>query len=281
LFLFFCYNDNMIRSAKRATIIVVYLTFFFLLGWMIYSIITPNPTCVDRKKNQGEEKADCGGPCNPCEKPIEASELIIQEKNIIDGGSDIINGIEVKKYDVVVRVKNPNESFGSPAFNYLIVLKDNSGNTLSERKGSEFIYPMEVKNLIENNLEAKAEPKEAEVKIIKTEWIEFENYQKPRFSVYNKKFNLISSGTGYCEVIGTVFNESKMGFGSVRVKVILKDFQGNPIAANKTEIRDLRTREEREFKLFWPSRFPGEVNGENIETTAESNVFDSENLKIL
>lgn len=271
----------MIRSAKRATVIVVYLTFFLLLGWMVYSIITPNPTCADRKKNQGEEKVDCGGPCKPCEKPIEASDLVIQEKNIIDGGSDIIDGIEVKKYDVIVRVKNPNESLGSPAFSYLIILKDSSGNTLSERKGSEFIYPMEVKNLIENNLETRAEPKEAEVKIIKAEWIEFENYQKPRFTVYNKKFNLISSGTGYCEVMGTVFNESKTDFGSVRVKVILKDYWGNPIAVNKTEIRDLRTNEERGFKLFWPSRFPGEVDGNNIEISAESNVFNPENLKIL
>jgi len=270
LFDFLVYNESMKtpRNVKRAVIIAIYLSLLFLIGWAVYSALKSNPTCFDGKQNQGEEKIDCGGPCRPCAKEINAQNLEIAEKAFVYGGP--------QKYDVMAKISNSNDQYGSPEFSYEFILKGSQGNILAEREGKSFILPSETKYLIETNLETEQNPTVLEIVVSNCRWETFFTYKKPQLNIYNKRYNLISSPAGFSEAFGLLVNESEFDFNRVKVNVVLRDASGNPLSFNSTEMRTVTSREERDFRLVWPISFPGEVR--KVEMEAEADVYDSQNF---
>lgn len=258
----------MTRGTKKTIILCVYLTLFALFGYWAYSALKPDPTCFDGKKNQGEKGIDCGGPCVPCEKQIEAREIETTEAAFIYGGPG--------KYDVLAKISNPNSQFGSPFFKYSFLLKNSSGEIIAGKEGSSFILPAESKYLIETSLDSREAPSDVEFEISETSWQEFFNYEKPKLNIYSKRYNLISSGVGYSEAYGLLRNENPFDFNLIKVKVILRDVFGRPVAVNTTEMRTVKAGEERDFRLLWPSSFPGDVHSDEME--AEADVFNAENF---
>jgi hypothetical protein len=260
--------EKLRRNNKRILIVGIYLLIFFLLGWMIYSLMKPGPTCTDGKKNQNETGIDCGGVCRACEKTYQTQDLIIKEKAFVPGGQG--------KYDVMVRVSNPNNQIAGSSFSYDIKLKDASGIVLAEKSGKSFILPVESKYIIETGLETNGIPAQTEVSIDIPEWEEFFGYERPELNIYNKRYELISSGIGYSKAFGLLRNESPFDFNTVKIKVVLRDAGGQPIAFNKTEMNTINSGEQRDFSMIWPTSFPGEVQG--VEMEAEADVFNTQNF---
>lgn len=258
----------MTRGIKRSAIIAIYLLIFSLISCGIYAMLRPAPTCLDDKKNQREEGIDCGGPCAPCQKAISTQELKIEETAFVYGGPE--------KFDVLAKITNPNNEYGSPAFSYEFILKGADGGELSRRSGEEFILPGETKYVIETNLETGIQPQSVEYQIKKTDWQEFIDYQKPGLNIYSKRYNLIASGVGYGEAYGLLKNESPFDFNFIKIKVVLRDGFGKPIALNTTDVRTINSGEQRDFRLLWPLSFPGDV--QNVEMEAEADVFNSQNF---
>ncbi|MFH0968885.1 MAG: FxLYD domain-containing protein [Patescibacteria group bacterium] len=257
------------RNNKRLIIIAIYLIIFFLLGWRIYLWLKPAPTCFDGKQNQNEQGSDCGGVCQKqCEKVFQTQDLAIAEKAFVQGGQG--------KYDVITKISNPNNQIGASEFSYEFVLKGESGNILADRSGKSFILPVESKYIIETGLETAEIPKEISVFISGSKWQEFFGYEKPELNIYNKRYDLISSGIGYSEAKGLLRNESAFDFNSIQVNVVLRDENGKPVAFNKTEMNTVNAGEERDFRLLWPMNFPGSVQA--VEMEVEANVFDSQNF---
>lgn len=253
--------------AKRIKIILIYLFLLALISFAIYSAVKPKETCSDKIKNQNEEDVDCGGICVACKK-IVAQDLVIQNKGFIDNGRQ-------GQYDFWALVSNPNGSFGAKSFQYEIKLKDASGVVLVQKSGTEFILPGEKKYIVENNLNSTNLPASADFNISKTEWVEFNNYyEKPNLTVVNKNYSQISSGVGYAEAFGLLKNESPYDFNIIKIQVILKDSSGKITALNSTEMRTVKSGEERDFKTLWLNRFSGEVI--SVETQPEVNIFESE-----
>ena len=234
----------------------------------MYNILKPDPTCFDGKQNQREEGVDCGGPCQPCEEEINAQELKVIEEAFVYGGP--------RKYDVMAKISNPNDQFGSPRFSYKFILKDSAGNNLAEQKGESFILPFETKYLIETNLETQSNPANLEIVITECQWERFFAYKEPQLNIYHKRYDLISSGAVFGEAFGLLVNESEFDFNTININVILRDSSGKPLSFNSTEMRTITSHEERDFKLVWPISFPGEV--QNIEMEAEADVYNSQNF---
>lgn len=255
------------KIIKRILIILVYVLLIALASWGVYSSFSLEETCFDSLKNQNEEKADCGGVCSPCEK-INARDLVFESGGMLDGGSAGV-------YDFWGLVDNPNNVFGSPSFQYNLVVKDASGEKIFEKNGESFILPGEKKYIIENNIPVSGIPTKVELAISGTRWMEFnEFYEKPQLKIVNKNYSEISSGTGFSEARGLLKNESPFDFNVIRIRVLLRDSQDKIIALNSTEMRTVKSQEEREFRAAWPTRFSGEVR--SVETQVDVNVYDSE-----
>jgi hypothetical protein len=256
------------RGCKKLVIIFVYLVIFSLLGLLIYHWLKPAPTCTDGKKNQNETGVDCGGVCSPCKKVLETQDLIIKEKAFVPGGQG--------SYDAMMRVSNPNNQIAGSSFSYDLKLEDAGGNVLAERSGESFILPKESKYIIETSLETDKIPAQIEASISNPRWEEFFDYERPELNIYDRKYDLISSGVGYSEAFGLFRNESPFDFNSVKINVVLRDANGKPIAFNKTEMNTINAGEQRDFRLLWPVNFPGDVQG--VEMEAEADVFNSQNF---
>ncbi|MFA5777823.1 MAG: hypothetical protein WC906_05330 [Parcubacteria group bacterium] len=258
------------RSVKRFIIILIFLGILFLVGWLAYSKMKPAKTCDDGKQNQNETGIDCGGICQKqCEKKFDAKDLRIEESAFVPAGPGT--------YDVMARVSNPNNQLGSPSFSYEFSLKDAGGNVLAKKSGTSFILPVESKYIIETGIELKQNPQSVEVSISNQKWEEFFGYERPELNIYNKRYNLISSGVGYSEAKGLLRNESSFDFDTIRINIVLRDENGKPVAFNKTEMKTVNVGAERDFRLLWPIDFPGSVQGAP-EMEAETNVFDSQNF---
>lgn len=253
------------RGKKRFVIVVVYLMFFGVLGSLAYYILAPDPTCNDGKKNQMEESVDCGGPCAPCEKVINAQPLKIDEKYFVYGNNS--------QYDVMAAITNPNDKYGAVKFNYEFQLLDQSGVVLEKRAGTSFALPDESKFIIELNLRSAINPYTAKFEIKDVVWDEFLDYEEPKLNIYEKNFQEESEKN---VTSGLLKNESYFDFNSIEINIVLRDSNGKPIALGKNEMRTIRSQEERDFKLIWPYKFSGNVA--IVDIKAEADVFNSDNF---
>lgn len=259
------------RGAKRVFVACVYLTILTLLiAGTYYSFFKAPETCFDGKENQDEQGIDCGGSCQAvCKETVIGRDLEITEITFVAGDNS--------QYDVLTKIYNPNDEIGASSFAYTVSLKDAAGNVLASRSGKSYSLPQENKYILELNLAAPSVPATASLRISEVEWARFSGFQeKPAINIYQKRYSPIASGAGFSEAAGLLSNESPYDFRSIVVKVILRDTEGKPLALNSTEMRTVRSHEERAFNLIWPRSFPGTV--EKVEMEVDADVYHSENF---
>jgi len=254
---------------KKTLIILIYLLIFSSIGFLIYLKYKPKPNCFDNILNQNEERVDCGGVC------AQKCEILVEENIKVDRSGYVESGTN-GQYDLYAEITNPNNFFGSSQFNYKFEIKNSAGAVVAAKTGNNFIFPGESKYIIENNVGAGEIPYSVDFSVSDPIWVEFTSdyLQKPELKVVNKQYNEITSGVGFSEAKGLVKNESPFDFTAIKVEIILKDNNGQIIALNSTQMGAVRSGENRDFRVIWPSRFPGSVS--NMEVQTEVNMFDSE-----
>lgn len=259
------------RLIRRIIAIIGFLVFFGVIGFLLYTtFFKAAPTCFDGKQNQNETGLDCGGSCTKqCVVRVDAEDLIAEEAAFVSVGDG--------SYDVLARVHNPNDIAGASSFRYTVALEDASGQVLSKKSGTSFILPQEEKYLFEFHLVAPSLPTRAVIEFSDIVWERFEGYtEKPRISVVRQAYARITSGPGYGAATGLVINESPYDFRSLSVKVVLRDAARKPIAINMTEMQTMKSKEQRDFRLVWPSVFPGEVS--SYEMLVDADVYHTANF---
>lgn len=259
------------RSVKQFVVALIYFFIVVLLGvFVYYAFIKAPETCFDSKQNQNETGIDCGGVCAMvCKEIVVGEDLRFTEVAFVPGGDG--------KYDVLGKVYNPNDTEGASSFAYTVTLKDSNGEILATRSGKSYILPQENKYILELNLETATAPITAAFAVNSIEWARLSGYQeKPAVNIYQKSYSQISSGAGFSEARGLLRNDSSYDFRSIIVRVILRDNAGSPLAFNATEIRTVLSSEERDFRLVWPSAFPGTV--EKVEMEVDADVYHSDNF---
>jgi len=252
---------------KKIIIITIYLLIFFLIIFGLYYIFKPKPSCFDNIQNQNEKGIDCGGVCQKECNEIKAHNLIIGETGIVPSGI-------VGKYDFYAKVSNPNVAFGDKNLTYEIEFKDADGNTIVSQLGSSFVLPSEEKYIIQNNIELSTIPTSGILKIISSDWTRFDDYyERPDIQIVNKNYSEVSDGVGFANAHGLLRNRSPFDFDGIKIQVILRDIDGKVLALNSTEMKNIKAGEDRDFKVFWPSSFPGVVS--LMEVQADVNIFNS------
>lgn len=195
------------------------------------------------------------------------NDLEVRESAIVYGGPG--------KTDILVSVRNPNDEAGASSFRYRIEVRGKSGASVV-REGKSFILPQETKYLLEIGLPI-SDAESIHAVFSEYQWERFTGYQeKPPFSVLNRRYEPVVSGTGFGRAFGIVRNESVFDFRTITIKVILRDAGGTAIAFNRTVQNTVKSGESREFDLLWPTGFPGTVA--RVETEVEADVFRSENF---
>jgi hypothetical protein len=258
------------RIIKRTIIILVYILIFSAIGAAFYFLFRTQPTCSDGKLNQGEEKVDCGGPCQKCEEIPKIENAQILEKSLIPAGSN--------RYDALVKIKNPNSLFGIENLGYTFNFLDASGKVIGQREGTSFLLPAETKYIFVFNLDLAEKPDSVDFRIKSYRWQKFSDYEEPNIASYQKEFSFISGGPGFAQLKLKIQNKSGYDFKKITTKAVLRDRQGSPVAINETNNNDVRINEEREVNFQWSEPFSQDIDVQNIEVEEEANVFSDDNF---
>ncbi len=259
------------RVLKQGMIVSGYIVFFVtILFGVYYFFIRVAPTCTDGRQNQDEMGIDCGGVCTKqCEPPLNAKDIVTREVAFVPA--------DRSSYDVLARIYNPNDIAGASQFSYTLTLRDAAGTSLAQQSGTSFILPQETKYLFEFHLSTQTRPTKATIEISQIVWERFQGYtERPRVMVTQQAYERIQSGPGYGVATGLVVNESQYDFRSLLVKVVLRDVVGKPLAINSTEMLTMPSKGQRDFRLVWPTAFPGEVK--NVEMFVDADIYHSENF---
>jgi len=259
------------RVFKQIMIIIGYLVFFGVVCFGVYYVfIRVTPTCSDGKQNQDETGIDCGGACaKQCELPLNAKDIVTSEVAFVLGGQN--------SYDVLAKIYNPNDIAGASRFAYTLTLRDAAGTIIAEKSGTSFILPQETKYLFEFHLATGARPVQATMEISQVVWERFQGYaERPQVTVVQQAYDRIQSGPGFGVATGLVVNDSPYDFRSLLVKVVLRDVSGRPLAINSTEMLTMLSKEQRDFRLVWPTVFPGEVK--SFEMFVDADVYHAGNF---
>jgi len=256
-----------VRKKRQAKVIILcgLILAIIVVLWNVF--VSPSPTCSDGKRNQDETGVDCGGVCGVCKEAPHILGISVLEASVVKSGS---------KYDVMARLKNPNDAYGAADISYEFRLKDISGDQIFVVEGHDYILPKQEKYVVAVGLDVPTVPTSAELVITRVQWAHFTAFDEPKFTVRNKQFSPISSGPGFALVSAIIRNDTPNDFGSVSVAVILRDINGVVVAIGRTQMNTIKSGEERDFHLPWPDNFIGEVA--RIDVFPETNVFKDENL---
>lgn len=150
------------RLFKQIILTLILLGIIFSFSSYFYFKNLPPPTCYDKKKNQGEEDIDCGGPCLPCELVMKDN-LSIVDKPIIFLKND--------RFDVLFKVRNLLEDWGAKNVSYKINVFSKDGQ-MKTFIFDGFIWPHEVRTFLVQNLSTDFTPFKVQIEILKDsiEW---------------------------------------------------------------------------------------------------------------
>jgi hypothetical protein len=259
------------RLFKQLKVLLIMLAIFvaLLVGVYFVFIYTP-PSCFDGIKNQDEDRVDCGGSClTPCE--IDTPEApIVMWSGFFKQDED--------NYSLAAKLRNRNNSYGSPKFDYVFEAKDEQGTTLKEIPGTSFVSPGQTRYIINTNVSLPQGVKTVEFKVVegKTIWKRTPIRLNPvDFTVYAKNFTVLNNFQFYAEASGVIRNETSYDFRRVEVGVFLYNSRSEVIAVAQTVLEDLVSGKDREFKVFWPKRFEGTYS--MMDVIPQTNFFENQN----
>lgn len=172
-------------------------------------------------------------------------------------------------YDILARIQNPNQEFGSGNVQYVL-----NAEGLQVHTGSFYILPGETKYIVISPVSSVRELHRASMTIVSIDWQELDALalQGVNFVVTNTVFSKKPELNISARMRGFVANNSNFDVNRVDVAVILFDADEHPIAVNRTELHTFLAHTTRGFEASWSSPFSGDIARTYVE--AHANLFE-------
>jgi len=265
----------------KKQLIITFIVFLILvlLSFLIYSFwFKVKPSCFDGIQNQDEEGIDCGGICSSikiCE-PLKSIEV------------NFVDYVKVKDgiYDVVARIKNPNQNHGLEELGYEFNLYGQNQEVLASRFGKTFIMPREEKYIIEANITTEDTVSGTDFNFTdfnlnnpdQNNWQKLHDYNTGfGVDIVDTKFGKNpTDGTSYFRASGLIQNNTLFDLDKVVVSIVLFDRNHTIIGLNKTEANTIKSGEKRFFVADWFDPIDGDMV--YWEMRAETNFLSDENF---
>lgn len=221
----------------------------------------PDPTCFDGKLNQGEEEADCGGPCEACAirrlAPLEGRVL-----NAFDPGTG--------RATALLEFRNANQNYGASAFSYTLRFLDRSGRELFAARDDSFLYPGTFKYVVEPDLPVPFETAgNGRIEIERVAWIPAPEFRAPEFEIKSVALDARPEREELI-VSGTFTNREPVFVSRAAITVLVSNSLGVLAGVSKTQLRDLEPLEDRSFQVTVPGiADPASIDEESVQIYSE------------
>lgn len=153
----------------------------------------------------------------------------------------------------LIELRNPNANYGADFFSYKVVFYDADGADVYELVKDSFIYPGEIKFLIEAGLPVTpSRVLRAEAKLKDISWRSINEFSLPKAQARDVRIENKTSGKGV--VVGAVIvNRESFGLSRVGVGVILENDLGIKLGVSETALDALEPFEERSVSITVPN----------------------------
>jgi hypothetical protein len=244
------------------------------IGWVVVLAIivagiyflfigNPKPTCFDNKKNQDEEGIDCGGICKTCSPA--------QTLNII---SQVFIPTTENNYDLVAKIKNPNDDQGADIINYEFSLYDSANQLIGIRTGKTYILPQETKYIVEQKFYTDKTIAKTEFKFNDISWKKLSQINDLELRINNAEYQILEDGSNL--LVGAIENKTSYDLDTIKVVGVLLDENKNIIAAGETSMNTVLKDESRGFEIFWP--YPIAIQVKSFDTRVYTDIFENDNF---
>ncbi len=251
------------RTKKQVIIVCVFLAAILIIVFFAYILFwKPPATCVDNIQNQKEEGIDCGGPCQVCEIKNLKNIEILWVKALATQNQD---------YDLLARVVNSNQNYGSGKFSYEFQLFDLNDNLIASRQGEAFILPREEKYIAERKISAGVPVSKVKLNILPISWEKIKDYEPPEIQIFSKKFEIKNEYPIFAEASGIAKNSGRLNFEKIKVIIVLFGANNEPIAINSVDVDRLDAGQEKFFSAPWYFGFSTAVV--RVDAEPQMNVF--------
>lgn len=230
------------RFLKQLIYGVFYLVILFGIGYLFYIGFLSGPaSCFDNRRNQGEIEVDCGGPCESCDikrlQPIRVMpiELFSDQDGTVSA---------------LIELRNPNVAYGAENFSYTLKIYDSGKNLLGETSEDSFIYPGEIKFIVEANLPVSGAPKSAEFETKSFSWRKASEFSAPKTQTRDIK---IGVQDGRVVVSGFLVNQNSYALREAAIHAVILDEFGKPVGISKTLVQNIEPFGERSWSVGVPN----------------------------
>ncbi len=248
------------RHIKQFIYGIFYLAFFAVIGFGFYFSNKPAPTCFDNRQNQKETGIDCGGECPSCEikhlAPLVASPVTLFANE--------------GKTSALFEVRNTNQRYGAQQFPYTLTLFDNSNRAIFIATTTSFIYPTEIKYIVNVGLDLGGDvPVRGEVVLGPTAWKTAPDFFIPRLETRSLKAEFNSQNHRVI-ISGLLLNNNSFQISSAKIVGILT-LGGVFAGVSQTVLNDLPSLGERPFTISVPveGNVP-QINLDNVKIYVET-----------
>jgi hypothetical protein len=218
--------------------------FFAVIGFILFLIYKPKPTCFDGKQNQTETGIDCGGSCAlACAPDVLPLKIYWTRPLKVNDGW----------YDVAALVENENPNWGVRNASYTISLYNKDHILLTKQTGSTFINPAEKFVVFASRFNTGSS-------IADQAFLEFDSklvWEKAKpvpkiINIERKNFNNIPKPQLQIKVTNLTLDP----ISNLQVSTVLSDNNNNALAASATFVDKLKAQETKELFLTWPISLP-------------------------
>ncbi|MEK7465193.1 MAG: hypothetical protein AAB631_00265 [Patescibacteria group bacterium] len=237
----------MSRTSKKILYGVIYAFIFFFILRGIYGWATAvYPTCFDGISNQGEERADCGGPCTACVG-------IVFDPLRVEGAVNLFTAVEGRGV-LFAKVSNPNTGYSARPFGYVFRVFNTDGQFVRDVEGRTTLAASAQKYIFAAFETAKKPSTfgSASLEIKDSAWSALGDIVRPVLSLPQNVKTIIDGNT--IRVEGTLKNQGLMDAPEVEIIALLHDRSGfhDPFFAGKAVV-GISSMSENKFSVLFPS----------------------------
>jgi hypothetical protein len=256
------------RARRQLAVLAIVVLVAGGIGYLIYTRVSPPPTCQDNKTNQGEEDTDCGGPCISCAFKKQQPISIFWTRYV---------KVRENTYDVVAEIQNPNIKLASTSFVYEFQLYDTAGVLVASRKGTSYLYPGETTHLVEIGLTSgriiKKDDDGVKLVIKDTKW-GLADRLGPDVIAGNREYAIEEdeSGARKSVVRAIIQNRTLEDIPNVEISTIIFDSASNVVGANRTILDSIAAGATTPVRFVWPSIVSESISSVAVEVRSRFNI---------
>ena len=212
--------------------------------FLFFKFFYHRPTCNDGLKNGRETGIDCGGSCkNLCTS--DALAPVVLWSRIFNISGDV--------YSAVAYIENPNINSRNKKTTYQFKIYDANNKLVTVREGETEIPKGKKFAVFESGIIIKHnKPKSADFQFLTFDPWQKDSTKDPSLSLnYSALINPDISP----RIEGTISNDSLSDVGQVELDVFVLDGKENAIAASRTFVDRLLSRQSQDFVFTWPKPF--------------------------